>query len=166
MNQYNIIIIIFICFLIYMIFLKDKTKEEFANDFNHYSWMNDYGQKIREEGLKKIFKFYNMSPEGEVKDHKEQKEAFKVCEGKSDLEKEDNKKSVVEVKEFKLEDPKHSIVDKKDFFAEFLEVKEFNCGSGDLAPINKAFEVKDKKQYAKEQETLYSRGGNVHIRKD
>ena len=162
--NYQIILLIFVCFLIHQIFLKDSNKEEFANDFNHYSFMNDYAIKIREEGLKKIFKFYGMNSEGEVLDHKEKKEAFKVVKGESELEKEEKKKSIVNVKEFKLEDPK-SCSNKKDFLAKYLEVNEYNCGSGNLANINKAFEVKDKKRYAAELETLYSRGGNVHIKK-
>ena len=163
---YKILLIIFICFLIHQIFLKDNQKEEFANDFNHYAWMNDYGIKIREEGLKKIFKFYGMNSEGEVLDHKEKKEAFKCKEGKSELEKEDKKKSIVEVKKFKLEDIPKSCSGKKKSFADYLEVDEYNCGSGNLADINKAYEAKDKKKYAEELETLYSRGGNVHVKKE
>ena len=164
--NYQIILLIFVCFLIHQIFLKDSKKEEFANDFNHYSFMNDFGTKIREEGLKKIFKFYGMNSEGEILDHKEKKEAFKCKEGKSELEKEDKKKSIVNVKEFKLENIPKSCSGKPKSFADYLEVDEYNCGSGNLADINKAFEVKDKKKYAEDLETLYSRGGNVHIKKE
>jgi|ETNmetMinimDraft_8_1059916.scaffolds.fasta_scaffold02597_8 hypothetical protein len=160
MNIYNIILLIFVCLLLHHIFFKDNKIEEFANDWNHYAWMSDYGVKMREEGLKKIFKFYGMDEDGQVKDDKEKKEAFKV-EGKSELEKEEQKKPIVEVKEFQLEDPNKKILAK---YSE--EVDEYNSGSGNLANINKAYEAKDKKKYAKELETLYSRGGNVHIRKE
>lgn len=161
MNYYSIILMIFVCFLLHHFFFKDNKIEEFANDWNHYSWMNDYGVKMREEGLKKIFKFYGMDEDGQVKDHKEKKEGFKVEEGKSELEKEEQTASIVEVKEFQLEDPNKKIL------AQYSEeVGEYNSGSGNLADINKAYEAKDKKKYAEELETLYSRGGNVHVRKE
>ena len=159
MNIYNIILLIFVCLLLHHIFFKDNKIEEFGNDWNHYAWMSDYGVKMREEGLKKIFKFYGMDEDGQVKDDKEKKEAFKVEEGKSELEKEEQKKPIVEVKEFQLEDPNKKILAK---YSE--EVDEYNSGSGNLADINKAYEAKDKKKYAEELETLYSRGGNVHVR--
>ena len=159
MNIYNIILLIFVCLLLHHIFFKDNKIEEFANDWNHYAWMSDYGVKMREEGLKKILNFYGMDEDGQVKDDKEKKEAFKVEEGKSELEKEEQKKPIVEVKEFQLEDPNKKILAK---YSE--EVDEYNSGSGNLADINKAYEAKDKKKYAEELETLYSRGGNVHVR--
>jgi len=163
--NYRIILLFFVCFLIHQIFIKDNKKEEYANDFNHYAWMNDYGIKMREEALKKIYKFYGMNSEGEVLDHKEKKEGFKCKEGKSELEKEDKKRSIVDVKDFQLENTPKSCSEKKSL-SDFLEVDEYNCGSGNLIDINKSFESKDKKKYAEELKTLYSRGGNVHIKKE
>ena len=159
MNYYHIILIIFICFLLHQIFFKDNKLEKFSNDWNHYAWMSNYGVKMREEGLKKIFKFYGMDEDGQVK---EKKEAFKV-EGKSELEKEE---PIVEVKEFQLEDPKYLSHNNTKVLAKYLEVDKYNCGSGDLTDINKVYKAKDKKKYAKELETLYNRGGNVHVRKE
>jgi hypothetical protein len=166
MNNYNIILIIFVCILLYKIFQDSKIEEFGGNDFNHYSFMNDYATKIREEGLKKIFKFYGQDAEGNVLDHKKNKEAFKV-EGKSELIKGEEEKEIVEVKDFVLEDKKLALnINKKDFFAKYLEVEEYNSGSGNLADLNKAFDDLDKKNYKEGLKFLYSRGGNVHVKKE
>ena len=166
MNKYNILLIIFVCVLLYKI-IQDSGKENLGgNDFNHYSFMNDYATKIREEGLKKIFKFYGQDEEGNVLDHKRNKELFKV-EGKTELVKEEEKKEVVDVKDFLLEDKKLAFnVNKKDCLAKYLEVEEYNSGSGNLADLNKAFDDLDKKNYNEGLKYLYSRGGNVHVKKE
>jgi len=159
MNYYNIIIAIVVCFLLYKIY-KNTIIEEYANDFNHYSFMNDYATKIREEGLKKIFKFYGMDSEGNVL---ESKEDFDI-ERKTILVKEE---PINDIKEFVLEEDSKSInVNEKNLFAKYLEVEEYNSGSGDLTNVNQAFDILDEQNNQEQLNFLYSRGGNVYKKKE
>ena len=159
MDKYNILLMIFVCILLYKIVQNSKIEDWGSNDFNHYSFMNDYAEKIRQEGLKKILKFYGQDDEGVYKNNKEE---FVVNE---EIIKEGEKKEIVEVKDFELEDKRLAFnVNKKDFLAKYLEVEDYNSGSGNLADLNKAFDNLDKKNYKEGLEYLYNRGGNVHVK--
>ena len=184
MNNFRILVIISILFVLYSVF-SGGIKENVGSDWFHRGKLADISQHIQKqiaEAKKRYNSKENFASLKELDDNyiKDLKLNIK------DLPKEkyDPNRYVISNYSFKelkpteekeLDEIQVGMLESKDFakpvdytenkpFAEYLEVDKYNAGSGDLSKINEVYNTNEKNNFMQTVDDLRVRGGNVFMK--
>lgn len=165
MNIYMILLLVLVFVILnYIMNNKESLQENFAGstDFFHRSFMSGLGLEQRKKELKKIYDFYKIKEnfDEDTKIIDEMIEAKKLDEkviSNADI-------PLFELEDLKYDDQKH-IAKEEVVLSEFVEVDDYNTGSGDLNKIQEVFQEQVKNDFKTDLKLLDTRGGNVHFEK-
>ena len=165
MNIYMILLLVLVFVILnYIMNNKESLQENFAGstDFFHRSFMSGLGLEERKKDLKKIYDFYKIKENFN--------EDTKIIDEMIEAKKLDDKviskadKPSFELEDLKYDDQKH-IVTEEVTLSDFVEVDDYNTGSGDLNKIQEVFDQQVKNDFKTDLKLLDTRGGNVHFEK-